>query len=275
MPELPEVETITRSLDKILPGKVFQQVTVRYSGSLNCSSQAFKDQLIKQRINQVWRRGKLIVLDLKENLHLVFHLKMSGRLLYESGSDWQLDKHSHLIFEFYEQGYLIFHDTRKFGYCSLLNSNALYQWTYFAGLGPEPLDLNEDEFVHIFQKSRARIKSVLLDQSKIAGIGNIYADESLHEAGIHPATPCCQLDQDRLRKLSLSLKGVLLRSIQAGGTTLRDYVDGLGNPGNYQNGFMAYGRKGLPCKTCSTLLESCKVAGRTTVYCPKCQPLSI
>ncbi len=273
MPELPEVETIARSLNKILPGRKFQEITVRYPGSLRCDSKSFQAGLVDQEINNVWRRGKLIVIDVNKETHLVFHLKMSGRLLYKADTSMCLDKHTHLVFRFHDQGYLLFHDTRKFGYCHLLNKKELNQWPYFASLGPEPLDLQAETFVSIFQKSRARIKSVLLDQSKIAGIGNIYADESLHESGIHPATPCFRLDKDKLEELSYCLQRVLQRSIKAGGTTLRDYVDSLGNPGSYQNGFMVYGRKGLPCRTCSIRLESCKVAGRTSVYCPNCQPL--
>lgn len=273
MPELPEVETIARSLNNILPGRIFQGVTIRYSGCLKSGSDFFQSGIANQEIKKVWRRGKLVLINLNKQYHIVFHLKMSGQLLYGVGTEPSFDKHTHLIFRLNDQGFLYFHDTRKFGYCYLLSSDELDQWPYFASLGPEPLGLESEEFVSIFRKSRARIKSVLLDQSKISGIGNIYADEALHESGIHPATPCCRIDQDSLKALSSCLQRVLHRSIKAGGTTLRDYMDSLGNFGAYQNDFMAYGRKGLPCKTCSTSLESCKVAGRTTVYCPKCQPL--
>jgi formamidopyrimidine-DNA glycosylase len=198
---------------------------------------------------------------------------MTGRLLYQSEPYLHLDKHTHLVFKLCNQGVLSFHDTRKFGYCAHLTSRELQRWPYFATLGPEPLTLDEEAFVAIFQKSKARIKAVLLDQRKIAGIGNIYADEALHVSGIHPATPCSWLAQETLQGLSFALKNVLLRSIGLGGSTLRDYVDSLGNRGRYQDGFLAYGRKGLPCTKCSTRLESCKVAGRTSVYCPSCQPM--
>jgi formamidopyrimidine-DNA glycosylase len=211
------------------------------------------------------------MIELGQERLLAFHFKMTGKLLYLPG-EAEVDKHTHLVFSLSGGSRLHFRDTRKFGYCLALSRTQLAEWPFYASLGPEPLDMDADEFVEAAHRSGSRIKAVLLDQKRIAGIGNIYADEALFRAGIHPAASACGLPGKRLAELHASLRWVLTRAIDSGGTTFRDYVDGLGRPGSYQDQFLVYGRAGLPCRDCGTTLDRARVAGRTSVFCPSCQP---
>lgn len=272
MPELPEVETIARCLNPCLRGRVITRVECRYSGCIRGSVQAYLSGLESRSIQAVRRRAKLLIMDLDLGRHLVFHLKMTGKLLMTSCAKGEVDKHTHLIFNFADQESLVYQDQRKFGYSALLSDQELRNWPFYASLGPEPLGLGTEEFKKIFRSTRARVKAVLLDQSRIAGIGNIYADEALHLAGIHPATQCSSLSDSGLERLCTCLQEVLNRALDLGGTSFRDYVDGLGRPGRYQDEFNVYGRAGLPCRQCGTELQKVRVAGRTSVFCPACQP---
>lgn len=272
MPELPEVETIARCLNSCLPGRVISSVECRYSGCIRGNAQAYTTGLEGRRIKAVWRRAKLLLMDLDQEQHLVFHLKMTGKLLFSSCWQGEVDKHTHLIFNFADQEKLAYQDQRKFGYSAFLTGQELQSWPFFASLGPEPLTLDVHGFRRIFGRTRARVKAVLLDQQRIAGIGNIYADEALHLAGIHPATQSHVLSAAGLSRLHASLLEVLTRALDVGGTSFRDYVDGLGRPGRYQDEFNVYGRTGLPCRQCGRDLEKTVVAGRTSVFCPACQP---
>jgi len=271
MPELPEVETIARCLNACLCGRMITSVECRYPGCIRGSAQAYLSGLEGRSIEAVRRRAKLLIMDLDQGCHLVFHLKMTGKLLMTSCAKGEVDKHTHLIFNFADQERLVYQDQRKFGYSALLFEQELQKLPFYASLGPEPLGLGTEEFKKIFRSTRARVKAALLDQTRIAGIGNIYADEALHVAGIHPATQCSSLPDSSLEKLCACLQEVLNRALDLGGTSFRDYVDGLGRPGRYQDEFNAYGRAGLPCRQCGTELQKFRVAGRTSVFCPACQ----
>ncbi|MFO7817501.1 MAG: bifunctional DNA-formamidopyrimidine glycosylase/DNA-(apurinic or apyrimidinic site) lyase [Thermodesulfobacteriota bacterium] len=270
MPELPEVETIARCLDKNLAGKTILDTFVFNPGILHCEENFFASRLAMKKIAQVRRRGKLLIFDLEPNMHLVFHLKMTGKVMYSETGDNCCDA-AHLGFMLDDGSAVSFLDQRKFGYCTLLSTEGLQQWDFYSTLGPEPLDITEREFLNLFNQRKARIKALLLDQKTIAGIGNIYADESLFGAGIMPDEPANQIGEKRLKKLYAVLIDVLKRALAAGGSTFRDYMDASGNPGRFQNQFSVYGRKGQPCLCCSETLRTKKVSGRTSTYCPQCQ----
>lgn len=272
MPELPEVETIARGLQKPLCGQRIVAWDILNPGSAKGFAGQALSQLSHEHVTGVSRRGKLLFLELGQNLLLAFHLRMTGRLLLEAPAA-NPEKHTRLILSLSSGQNLVFQDKRKFGYSKLLAGHELGSWPFYASLGPEPLQIGKNEFLALFQGKKARIKSLLLDQRFIAGIGNIYADESLYLAGIHPASSASELQQSHFVALHQALQEVLLRAIDCGGSSFNDYVNSLGNPGSYQDGFMVYGRRGQSCKKCGSMLQGAKVAGRGTVFCPCCQEL--
>lgn len=271
MPELPEVETIASGLEPLLQGERIQAVQVLNPGTVKTKPGQALDGAAGAAVSRIWRRAKLLIISLDTDRHLVFHLKMTGKLLLEEPPLFSVDKHTRLIFSLASGNRLSFHDVRKFGYCRFLSSQQLQEWSFYRSLGPEPLEISAADFVDALAARRSSIKALLLNQEVIAGIGNIYADEALHGAGIHPSAKACDLDPSRLRRLHGSLQQTLQRALQAKGTSLRDYVDGLGRQGSYQDAFQAYGRAGEPCRGCGCRLEGLKVAGRSSVFCPRCQ----
>ncbi|MFO7595920.1 MAG: bifunctional DNA-formamidopyrimidine glycosylase/DNA-(apurinic or apyrimidinic site) lyase [Desulfocurvibacter africanus] len=299
MPELPEVETIARGLAPDVQGRVIAEVEVRYSGAV-CQSagpgttrkttapekgRAFADLVRGRRVDKVWRRAKLLVFDLGPNsaaaefgadkvspadLHLVFHLKMTGSVwLPPSGA--QPDAHTHIVFTLDNGTKIHFRDIRKFGWCLALTSEELRSMPFFAALGPEPLEIGEKDFVALFKGRKAGMKALLLDQEVIAGIGNIYADESLFRSGIHPRTKAADVPEAKLRSLHKELQAVLRQAIAENGSTFSDYRTAQGDAGAFQNRFLVYGRAGEKCVKCGGGLRSEVVAGRTSVFCAKCQ----
>ena len=273
MPELPEVETIARGLEPLVLNKKISRVSLNYPKIISGDPQIFQKEILDRSIVKVWRRAKLLILDLAGSFHLVFHLKMSGKVWVPPQGECP-DKHTHIVFCMNNGESIFFQDQRKFGYCVLLDSNSLNSWKFFAGLGPEPLHLSLNDFVEIFRARKGRIKSLLLDQRNIAGIGNIYADEALFMAGIHPRTPGCELKPKDYKILYQSLKEVLVRAIEAGGSSFRNYRNALGYSGMFQEKFLVYGKKGQSCPRCRTVIETCKVAGRTSCVCPTCQKVN-
>ncbi|MCA1743448.1 MAG: bifunctional DNA-formamidopyrimidine glycosylase/DNA-(apurinic or apyrimidinic site) lyase [Desulfovibrionales bacterium] len=272
MPELPEVETIARGIEPLVLNKTIQHVTIRYAGILHTDLKHFEKQISDKTIIRVWRRAKLLIFDLEPDLHLVFHLKMTGKVWIPQHGQTP-DKHTHLVFGLNDGMRIFFEDMRKFGYCALFDDPGFLAWKFYSQLGPEPLDLSEDEFIEIFSTKKGRIKALLLDQKNIAGIGNIYADESLFMAGIHPETPGNLIDIKDLKRLYQCLVQVLNQAIEAGGSSFRDYRNALGYSGMFQEKFLIYGKKGQCCPHCQTMVETRKVAGRTSCICPSCQKI--
>ncbi|WP_027369438.1 bifunctional DNA-formamidopyrimidine glycosylase/DNA-(apurinic or apyrimidinic site) lyase [Desulfovermiculus halophilus] len=272
MPELPEVETIARGLSPLVQDRRIADLEVLAPGSVHGDPQAFAQRLAGRSICSVGRRGKLLLFELSAGQVLAGHLKMTGKFLFFPPGTAELTSHARCIFHLDDASTLVFEDQRRFGYLRCMHSSGLSAWPFYARLGPEPLQMTEMEFVACLGSRRAAIKALLLDQTCIAGIGNIYADESLHLAGIHPQTQAERIPRTRLGFLHRCLRDVLTRAVHAGGSSFRDYVDGLGRPGSYQDTFMVYGRSGQPCRQCSTELARIRVAGRTTVVCPCCQP---
>ena len=275
MPELPEVHTIACGLETALQGREFTGVEVRRPASVDGDPSWLAKELPGKVITRIWRRGKALIMDVEPKLVLGFHLRMTGRLyLPEPGAE--PGKHTHLIFRLApksgQSDRLFFEDPRTFGSCRPMRQGELADWPFFAALGPEPLDISAQEFAGLFKGRSAKVKGLLLDQTFIAGIGNIYADESLFRAKIRPDAGADSLSAEKLRGLHKVLVEVLNEAIAACGSSISDYRDAQGNAGAFQNEFRVYGRAGEACMACGSKLSAMKVAGRTTVYCSRCQP---
>ncbi len=268
MPELPEVETIRRTL-RDTPGLIDSRITsvdLRWERTLaSPSEQAFKANIIGQKLKAIGRRGKYILFHLSLDA-LVIHLRMSGDLRVET-SDTPAAKHHRLMLDF-ESGYrLALNDTRKFGRVWLVNSTE----NLLAHLGPEPLEdtFTPQMFFNNLQKHRRQIKPLLLEQRFIAGIGNIYADEALHQAQVHPQTRSNMLNFEQAERLWRSIRDVLNEGIRRNGTS----IDWIYRGGNFQNYLQVYQRTGKPCYRCKNEIERIRVGQRGTHFCPHCQPV--
>ncbi len=285
MPELPEVETVVRTLaPHVLHRTILSMTEVkpcRVPESLPCRVVA------GYTVAEVFRRGKFITARLakegSEDLFWVTHLRMTGSLMAYEGKDREKEaanpgKYTRCVVELgarpgesaTEGCRVLFNDVRTFGRIFLGNSAALENWSSWKKLGPEPLTMGEEAFARAI-RGRRNIKTVLMDQHVIAGIGNIYADESLFAAGIHPARTADSLSEDDKKRLYRELVRLLLLSIQECGSSIRDYHDANGNVGAFQNHFMVYGRGGELCQLCGARLKKIVLNGRGTVYCPRCQ----
>ncbi|MDR1945559.1 MAG: bifunctional DNA-formamidopyrimidine glycosylase/DNA-(apurinic or apyrimidinic site) lyase [Desulfovibrio sp.] len=281
MPELPEVETIVRTLEPQILGRRITSWEAPYPGVPESGAELLP-LLPRMRITRVFRRAKLLLMSLSADeaqngagdLILAFHFKMTGSFfVHPEGT--QPMKHTRLILDLDDGGRLFFDDIRKFGYCRVMRPENLRDWPFYASLGPEPLELSSAELAgHLaarFEKRGVSIKAALLDQKNIAGIGNIYADESLFKAGLAPHRPAGSVNEEKLLALAKALQETLLRSIQECGSSVRDYRDAFGKAGAFQNSFRVYGRKGEKCLVCKRPLRAARIAGRGTVYCPRCQ----
>ena len=285
MPELPEVETVARTLRPHVQGSVITGAILLRDSSLPPLSLRPED-LQGCTITDVCRRGKLLLLELDAaqaasphvrgaiGLRLAVHLRMTGRLMTYS-VDTQPGTHTRCVFDLMNaQGQkrrLFFDDVRAFGLLLAGTPQTMQRWDFWRELGPEPLELTDAAFSARLDGKNAAIKAVLLDQKVIAGVGNIYADECLFAAGIDPRRKAASLTAVQRSRLLTCLKDVLLLSISQCGSSIRDYRDANGNVGAFQNSFAVYGRSGQACRACGRALEKIKVAGRATVYCPHCQ----
>jgi formamidopyrimidine-DNA glycosylase len=274
VPELPEVETVVRDLRPLLVGRCFVAVLRLSRRALRKPWKAgWVGRLTGRRVESVERRGKWIVLGLEAGHALVVHLGMTGQLTVTPAGA-PAEPHTHLAFDLAGEGalQLRFRDVRRFGSVTLLRTPG-EQARFFAaaGLGPEPFDLEAGDWRRRLAATARPVKSVLLDQQVVAGVGNIYADESLFQARLHPTRPARDLapaEADRLRK---AVAAVLRRAIARRGSSIRDYVGGSGERGGYQQEFRVYGRTGRPCPRCGSAIASLRLAGRSTHYCPTCQ----
>jgi len=274
MPELPEVETVRRSLLPVVLEKPIEKVEIPYPRILqHITVQDFQAQLLGRRFLDLTRRGKYLIFDLEGELELVAHLRMTGRLIYYSDSAIARAKHTSAIFSFGSLGELRFEDVRKFGTLDLVKKGEYDQIKGLKELGVEPLskEFTWQLLAEMTKGRSAKIKGLLLDQSKIAGLGNIYVDESLFLAKIHPERTAQSLKQAENKRLHRAIQEVLAEAIEGQGTTLRDYRTGYGREGSFQNKLQIYGKKGEKCPRCGVDLEHKKVAGRTSHYCPACQ----
>ena len=281
MPELPEVETIARTLAPQVTGRVIKAVHVFLPKTLAAGSELLPVISPGARMTGVRRRAKLLLVDIAApgNVEpayvLAFHLKMTGRLfVHPAGTP--PGKHTRIVFDLASDegrnaARLFFDDVRTFGYCRLMRLADLDAWPFWRKLGPEPLPLTAHDFISALRGRGVTIKALLLDQTVIAGIGNIYADEACFRSGIRPDARAAQISEEGLATLLANIRDVLNESITECGSSIRDYRDANGDAGAFQNLFRVYGRGGQPCLACGLLLEKATVAGRTTAYCPYCQ----
>jgi formamidopyrimidine-DNA glycosylase len=274
VPELPEVETVVREVRPLVLGRRVQAVSVGHQPLRRPWSEEWSLGLPGRRILDVRRRGKWIIIALSGNRYLLVHLGMTGQLTVVPSVDPMAD-HTHLIFCLRPGRVdLRFRDVRRFG-CALLFTGAPALDAFFeeAGLGPEPFDVRQSVWYSNFVATRRCLKAVLLDQRVVAGIGNIYADESLFHAGLHPARVGSELSRKEADRLRRAVTQVLRHAIRCRGSSIRNYVGGLGLRGAYQEEFRVYQQAGRPCPRCGELICRVRLAGRSTHFCPQCQPL--
>jgi formamidopyrimidine-DNA glycosylase len=274
MPELPEVETIARSLEPRVKGRAIAGIDLLYRPLLRTGGRTPLEALRGRRVLRVRRRGKMLLVECEGARTLVFHLKMTGQFLFAAPGAPR-DKHVRLVIRFEDgRDEVRFRDVRKFGFLLCLEGEPERACGELACLGPEPLEVGLPEFRAIMRGPRGRLKSLLLDQARIAGVGNIYADETLFEARLHPETPASSLKADAVERLYLSMRKILAAAVEAGGSTLSDagYRDADGNAGDFQFAHKVYGRTGEPCLACGTPIARTVVGGRSTHFCPRCQP---
>jgi len=274
MPELPEVETIRKQLNKEVVGLSITDIWTDVPKMVKPSQKEILKRTKGQRIVAVERRGKLLIFRLAGKENLVLHLRLSGQLFLHDPNDSR-DPFLHTILMLSNGKELHFNDQRKFGYVSLVDSNADLE-KIVARYGPEPFaDLNPDNFAAAVQKSGRAIKVLLLDQKAISGIGNIYANEALWWAKIHPSAKASSLSDSQIKDLYRAVLKVLEDGLRLGGATIADdkYRNLYGERGKYAQVVRAYQRKGQPCPRCKNKIEYLRIGQRGTFICPKCQRL--
>jgi len=271
VPELPEVETIARTLAPSVRGRVITGIELIDRPLLRKGGRKGLEAMRGRRILGVRRRGKMLLIECDGGRAFVFHLKMTGQFLFAKSAAPR-DKHTRLVIRFDDgKNALHFRDVRKFGFLLCVEGEPESACRELASLGPEPLEVGLPEFTAILRGRKGRIKSLLLDQTRIAGIGNIYADEMLFDARIHPLTPASSLSKQAAARLYEAMKRTLTMAIEANGSTLRDYRDADGREGSFQESHKVYGRTGAPCVACGTPIRMKRIGGRSSHYCPRCQ----
>lgn len=272
MPELPEAETIARELNRQVTDSVIAGARVLRRDVLHGDPRPIGRVVTGLRVQRVYRRAKRVILVLDGGVEIVFHLGMSGRLSVES-SDAPPAKHTHLRLSLVDDPReLRFCDPRRFGGVWVQAGGTTHIGRRLGSLGAEPLDLPLRDFVRLLKRNR-QIKALLLDQTVIAGIGNIYCDESLFQAGVHPALPGHMLERTQAGVLLRSIKRVLRAAIRERGSTINDYRRVDGSEGTFQRRHRVYGREGAACVACGAAITRMVVAGRSTFVCAVCQPL--
>ncbi len=309
MPELPEVETIRRGLEKTIINHKIDDIEIRLAKQFH-GDVSF---VIGATVLAVRRYGKGLLIDLDNGYSLAIHVKMTGQLIYRRVSDVSQvsrvsqaessigelpNKWTHVIFSLKqivrhsgkrsasridsgqarmteEKAYLYYNDQRQFGWIKVVKTSEAKNLPFFKSLGPEPLsNLTLKQFSTIVHSTKTPIKLVLMDQAKLAGIGNIYANDALYRAKIHPKRAANSLSADEQQTLFTAIEAVLTKGIEVGGASEWHYVDVLGGKGKYQNFFLVYGKDGTSCKHCGTAIERISLGGRGTFFCPVCQPIN-
>ena len=288
MPELPEVETIRLGLAKYLVGHRIEKVDVRLPKIVHGDVK----NIIGGKVIDVRRFGKGLVIDLDNNYSIAIHIKLTGQLIYRGPNLKEKvklskkvgesipNKWTHVIFHLDRGGFLYYNDLRQFGWIKIVESSKLKDLSFFRDLGPEPPIaqalgvkplLTLGRFKKIVSSSNSYIKPLLMDQKKIGGIGNIYANDALFDAGVDPKRKAKSLSEDEIKKLYDSILKVLKLGLKTGGATELNFVNVLGEEGHYQKHFLVYAREGQKCKRCGGIIKKIKLAGRGTYYCPDCQ----
>jgi formamidopyrimidine-DNA glycosylase len=271
MPELPEVETLVLGLRKDLLGRTLSRVRVFEKGALRNTTAALLKQARGARLVGLSRRGKFILFQLSNGAVLLFHLKMTGSLLVQARAlprgRWE---RLQLEFDGWDRK-VTFVDQRTFGYLAVIADGRECPVPLLYELGPDALSVTREALQEILLASRRPVKALLLDQRAVAGLGNIYVDESLHRAGIHPATPASRISPERVAALHRSMRRILRKAIECGGSSVRTFRDSRGAAGTFQRLHRVYGRKGEKCRRCGAEIGYTRIASRGTHFCPECQ----
>lgn len=273
MPELPEVETIKRQLDKIITKKKIKDVRVLYPKIIKGTrKEIFKKLLFGKEVKKVKRRAKLLIIEVNNDLSILIHLRMTGQILFKNQNE-KFDQHTHVIIDFEDGKSLYYRDIRKFGSIKLIKSKEIFNHPEVKRLGVEPLEksLNISKIKTLMNGKKAMVKSLLLRQDLISGLGNIYTDEILFEAGIFPKRSGDSLSDEDWQSILNAMKRILKKSIKEKGTTFRDYVGVDDGKGNYKSYLKVYQRAGKSCVNCTSHIKKIKVYGRGTYFCPFCQ----
>lgn len=282
MPELPEVETVRRGLTPAMEGQVIVQAEVNRPDLRWPFPENMAQRLTGTTVQKLRRRSKYVLADLSSGETLLIHLGMSGRMLISGDPLGQFvhehpapEKHDHVVFHMGNGARVTFNDPRRFGAMDLLETATAEQHKLLAGLGPEPLgnDFNDSVLINAFQNKKSPVKSALLDQRIVCGLGNIYVCEALYRSGISPKRLAKDLTNARVRSLVPIIREVLSDAIAAGGSSLKDFRQADGELGYFQHSFDVYGREGDPCKgsDCTSVIERIVQSGRSSFYCPSCQ----
>lgn len=276
MPELPEVETVRKGLVRLVQDKTIAEVVVRWPRIIEFPTvDEFCQELVGQRIETITRRGKFLLFKLTD-FDLISHLRMEGKYEYFSEkNNPQPDKHTHVIFKFSDGSQLHYNDVRKFGRMTLVAKGQGMLYKGIQKLGPEPIieEFLLGDFVEKLQSSSSLIKPLLLNQKVVAGLGNIYTDEALWLAKIHPQQPARTLNKTEIKRLHQAIIEVLAKAVKVGGTTIRTYKNALGEAGSFQMELNVYAKTAEPCPRCKSPIVKIKVAQRGTHFCPHCQKL--
>ncbi|UCE23811.1 MAG: DNA-formamidopyrimidine glycosylase [Candidatus Zixiibacteriota bacterium] len=281
MPELPEVETVVKGLRRTVLGKTVRKVRVQAPPTSIVVSPSFGNRRFGRIIEgktvlSVDRRGKNILISLSDEIVLWVHLKMTGHFFLPSRTQ-PLDKHDLVIFDFVPQAtsgdrhHLRFNDYRRFGRLRLFYESELWQQEGLAELGPEPLETTPEQFIALCKSTRRMIKPALLDQAFLAGLGNIYADESLHASRIHPKRLTSSISTRKLAELHGNIQRLLKLAIRKMGTSVDSFSGINGQPGRFQKYLKVYGNEGDPCEFCGTKIIREKIGSRSSHFCPRCQ----
>ena len=273
MPELPEVETIKRQLQKEIVGKKIIKVEINLPKLVKTDPEKFRKKVENKRINSVWRRAKIIGIELDNKYTILIHLKLTGQLLYfPSIKELELKNYSHLIYHLDDGSFLVHNDSRQFGYVKLIEESKIDEIKNRLGIEPLSSSFTLKSFRKILNcHPRSKIKTLLMHQDLIAGIGNAYSDEILFEAEVNPFRLAGELNDDEIKKIYQAIKSILAQAIKYRGTSTDTYVDAYNHRGEYTRFLKVYQQEGKKCPRCGTIITTAKIGGRTAHFCPKCQ----
>lgn len=271
MPEIAEVETVRRVLKRNILNKKIVHINIIYDRMIESSLLDFKKNILNQSIIDIKRIGKWLIFEL-ENHYLLSHLRMEGKYFLKTSGE-PIEKHEHIVFTFADNTDLRYHDTRKFGRMILANKDELFELECIKKQGKEPLteDLTMDYLINKVNKKKLPIKSILLDQTIISGLGNIYADEVLFAAKINPLKKGESITNQEGCKIIAASNEVIKKAIEMGGTTIKSYTSSIGVSGRFQQYLQVHKRENLACYACGSPIKRIKIGGRSTYYCEQCQ----
>lgn len=278
MPELPEVETLRLGLKKYLVGHTIKDVEIKIAKMFSGN----KNKAIGAKVVDIKRIGKGLIIELDNDYALAIHLKMTGQIIYQKANiKYQIskkvggqlpNKFTHVIFHLDKGTFLYYNDLRQFGWIKVVKKDQIMQMPFFKEMGPEPLkNLTLEKFKALIVKLGLSIKVLLMDQKKIGGIGNIYANDALYKAGIDPRRKAQSLSDTEVNNLYKAIFAVLRAGLNYGGSSDENFVNALGQEGNYQNHTLIYGKQGQKCSRCGSIIQKIKLGGRGTYFCPACQ----